>query len=381
MSAKNGLTRSFRLIGCLAAVALVLSALFASVASAKKVPPTNKTTYIAMGDSVSYGYSEEKFDLNFPAEPASAFNGGLVDILGAKLAKKEAKENNLLETKNLSCPGEASVGLIGEGPIAENLISKSGETHFTKGEKPCGWFTTNKFPRHVEYGTISQLEEAVALITAGKEVGGAPVKDITFQIGSNDELHKIAECSSPAYLSAHSFGSFTECLLVEAKNTLFPTIVNNLGLIVSVLRGAGYEGPIAILGFYNPQTFQVAGSDSLQKQLNEAVEATIGAGKFGAGVAYGNPFKKTNPHNKKLSVSENEALEHVAICKYTEECNEFDKHQNLIEALVKGGKTKAEAEAAATPEATAAYPVGDIHPTPEGHALFAKTLYSALKKA
>lgn len=115
MSAKNGLTRSFRLVGCLMAVALLGSALFASVASAKKVPPTNKTTYIAMGDSVSYGYSEQKFDENFPAQPASAFEGGLVNLLGEKLAKKEAKENNLLETKNLSCPGEASMGLIGNG--------------------------------------------------------------------------------------------------------------------------------------------------------------------------------------------------------------------------------------------------------------------------
>ena len=49
MSAKHGLTRSFRLIGCLAAVALLFSALFASVASAKKTPLTNKTTYIALG--------------------------------------------------------------------------------------------------------------------------------------------------------------------------------------------------------------------------------------------------------------------------------------------------------------------------------------------
>ncbi len=381
MSAKNGLTRSFRLIGCLAAVALLGSALFASVASAKKVPPTVKTTYIAMGDSVSYGYSEEKFDLNYPAEPASAFEGGYVNLVGEKLAKKEAKVGNLLETKNLSCPGEASPGLFGDGALAEGLIEKSAETHFYAGEKPCGWYTTDGFPRHVEYGTASQVEEALGLIAAGNAPGGAPVKDVSFQIGSNDELHKIAECESPAYLSAHNFGSFTECLLAEAKNTLFPEIVNNLGLVVSVLRHGGYEGPIAILGFYNPQTFQVAGSDALQKQLNEAVEATISSGAFGPGVAYGNPFKKTNPHNKKLSVAENEALEHVAICKYTEECNEFDKHQNLIEALVKSGKTKEEAEAAATAEATAAYPVGDIHPTPEGHALFAKTVYSALKKA
>ena len=48
MSAKNGLTRSFRLLGCLMAVALLASALFASAASAK-TEPTNPTAYINHG--------------------------------------------------------------------------------------------------------------------------------------------------------------------------------------------------------------------------------------------------------------------------------------------------------------------------------------------
>lgn len=251
-------------------------------------------------------------------------------------------------------------------------------THFPEGEKPCGWFTTSGFPRHVEYGTVSQLEEASALIAAGKEPGGAPVKDITFQIGSNDELHKLGECASPAYLEAHKFGSFTECVLVEAKNTLFPSIVNNLGLIVGVLRGTGYTGPIAILGFYNPQSFFVAGSEALQKQLNEAVEKVIGEGKFGTAIAHGNPFKKTNPFNKKLTFEENEALEKAAICKYTEECNIFDKELEL-ERIVKHPVTAE--EVTGTEAITHKMIPGDIHPTPEGHALFARALFSALKKA
>ena len=379
MSAKNGLTRSFKLIGCLAVVALAFSALFASVASAKKVPPTNKTTYIAMGDSVSYGYSEEKFDLNYPAEPASAFSGGLVDILGEKLAKKEAKLNNLLETKNLACPGERSVGLIGNGPVAESLIANAEVTHFAAGEAPCAWHNETGFPRHVEYGTVSQLEAALGLIAAGKEEGGAPVKDITFQIGSNDELKKLGECASPAYLSAHGFSSFIECVQVEAAKTLFPSIINNIGLVVGVLRNAGYTGPIAILGFYNPQSFLVAGSDPLQKSLNEAMEATIGAGKFGPHVAYGNPFKKTNPQGKKTETPEQkQALEKAAICKYTEECNIFDKKITL-EGVVKHPVTglEVEEEEAKTGKMIS----GDIHPTHEGHVLFEKTLYSALKKA
>ena len=105
MSAKNGLTRSFRLLGCLMAVALLASALFASAASAKKPEPTNPTAYINLGDSVSYGYTNEKFVLNFPSEPPSAFEGGYPNLIAAKLAKKEAKLGNKLRTREPGVPG------------------------------------------------------------------------------------------------------------------------------------------------------------------------------------------------------------------------------------------------------------------------------------
>ncbi len=377
MSAKHGLTRPIRLIGCLAAVALLVSAFFASTAGAMKGPPTNKTTYIAMGDSISYGYSQEKFDLNFPAEPPSAFEGGLVNLFAAKLAKREAKAGNLLETANLACPGETSKGLIGNGPISKALEANP-EAKFTGGEAPCGWHNLAGFPRHVEYGGVSQLEEAVGIISANPSA----VKAVTLQIGSNDELQKLGECGNPAYLVAHKFTGFLECVAVEAKNTLFPTILINTGDTIGVLRSAGYTGKIVVLGFYNPQTFQVPSSDTLQSELNKAAEATVAANLWGANVKYQNPFGKTNPAKK------GPAAEKAAICKYTEECNNFDKTVNTEEARVKKGKSAHPVENPEGPgepekfekeqkefEAEVAAAAGDIHPTPAGHALFAKLLW------
>src|SRR5579871_6718720 len=61
MSAKNGLTRSIRLLGCLMAVALLGSALFASAASAKKATPI-KATYLGLGDSLAFGYSSQQYN-------------------------------------------------------------------------------------------------------------------------------------------------------------------------------------------------------------------------------------------------------------------------------------------------------------------------------
>jgi len=392
MSAKNGWMRSFRLLGCLMAVALLGSALFASAASAKKTEPTNPTVYINMGDSVSYGYTAEKFDLNLEAgEPPSAFEGGYPNLLNEKLAKKEAKVGNKLELINLACPGESSKGLIGNGPIAAALEAHAAETHFTGGEAPCGWHNSSGLPRHYEFGAVSQLEAAVGILQSG-----AQVKDITFQIGSNDELHKLGECANEAYLIAHGFsGGFIECVEVEAKNTLFPTIITNLGLIVHVLRtpvlegGGGYTGPISILAFYNPQTYLVSGSDQLQGDLNSALIETVTGGAFGPGVTVANPFKKTNPQGKKTqSLVERRDLEAAAICHYTEECNPFDRKIEYEKAT----KTSVTAEEMAAIEASlnskflkeepgGKFLPGDIHPTPAGDELFAKLLKGALKKA
>jgi lysophospholipase L1-like esterase len=387
MSAKNGLTRSFRLLGCLMAVALLASALFASAASAKKTEPTNPTVMVNLGDSVSYGYTAQKFAENFPSEPPSAFEGGYPNLVQAKLAKKEAKVNNKLELANLACPGETSKGLIGNGPIAEGLEAAVEVTHFTGGEAPCGWHNSSGLPRHVEYGSVSQLEAAVGIVKASVEKTGPEVNHITLQIGSNDELHKLGECSSPAYLSAHGFSSFLQCVEVEAKNTLFPTIINNIGLTINVLRSNGYEGPIGILGFYNPQALLLP-SDPLQKSLNENVEKVIEEGKFGPKVGYGNPFKKTNPQGKKSQTpKERLVAERNAICLYTEECNPFDRKveyekatktvvtEEEMAAIIAAQESKLEKEEGGQ------FLPGDIHPTKAGDELFAKLVAKALKKA
>ncbi len=387
MSAKNGSTRSFRLLGCLMAVALLASALFASAASAKKPEPTNPTLYINLGDSVSYGYTAQKFAENFPSEPPSAFEGGYPNLVQAKLAKKEAKLNNKLELVNLACPGETSKGLIGNGPIAEELEAAKVLTKFTGGEAPCGWHNASGLPRHFEFGSVSQLEAAAGMVKAAQEETGPAIKEITLQIGSNDELHKLGECSLPEYLSAHGFKSFLECVQLEAKNTLFPTIVTNIGLTIGILRGAGYEGPIGILGFYNPQALLLP-SDPLQIALNEAIEETISGGLYGEHVAYGNPFKKTNPQGKKSQTAkEKKILERNAICLYTEECNPFDRKveyekatktsvtEEEMAAIIASQESKFEKEEGGQ------FLPGDIHPTTAGDELFAKDVEKALKKA
>ncbi len=364
MSAKKGLTRSFRLIGCLVAVALVGSALFSAVASAAKAP-LKATNYIAMGDSVSYGYSEQKFDENYPAEPPSAFEGGFVNLLGEKLASLEKKSGNALTTANLSCPGEVSDGLIGENPALGGGQLANGASD----SAPCAWHNVDGFRRHFSYGTVSQLEAAIGIATETADEGLlGPTKYVTLQIGSNDELAVVHACSTKSYDEEHGFThGLIECLLHEAgtegtyfEHGLFSHIITNIGDVIGVLRHEGLTGEVGILGFYNPQAELLPGSDTLQKELNETLEGYVNSEAFGPGVVYANPFPKTNPSNPKAEAK--------AICKYTEECNPFDKKVNE-EKAVGHEVTAAEAEK---------YPEGDIHPTPAGHKLFEKILYEAL---
>jgi hypothetical protein len=383
MPAMNGFAVSSRkgLIGCCMAVVLVVTALFASSASAAKTPLT-PTNYTALGDSVSYGYSQQKFEENYPAESPTAFEGGFVNILTKKLAALEKKAGNGLTSINLSCPGEVSDGLIGTNPAIGGGGTK--ENGATPDGAPCAWHNVDGLPRHFEYGPASQLEAAIGIVTAPGTYGAT--KFVTTQIGSNDELAVVGACETPKYDAERGFtGGLAECLIVEAGEAgtrpgatkeapyyvkgLFHHIIANTGDQVGVLRAYGYTGEVGILGFYNPQAIVLAGSDTIQEKLNQTLEYEIkptsegGAEAFGPGVVYADPMSKINPQKKT-------AVEQKAICKYTEYCNEHDKKANLAKAEGKTYSEISEAEAAG-------YPVGDIHPTEKGHKLFAKLLYEA----
>jgi lysophospholipase L1-like esterase len=336
-----------RPIGAVTVAMLVLVAVCASTAGATK-PTTN---YIGLGDSLAFGYSQQKFDENSPTESPTAFEEGYVSVLGRKLHKLEKEAGNSLNTINLGCPGELSDGLIGHN---EAFGGGAGEEF-----DPCAYHNVTGFPLHFEHGGSSQLEAAVGIVAAAPSA----TKAVTINIGSNDELKIVHLCENPAYVVEQGFGSMNECIAEEAGERghfypggAFHHIIANTGDVIGVLRAAGYAGPVAILGFYNPQTFILPGSDFLQKILNEFFEEAVTRGELGPGVVYGNPFPAINPQG-------NEALEHETICKYTEMCNAHDIEVN----------NKAQEEKGETPRSE-----GDIHPTRKGYKLLAKVLFTAL---
>lgn len=361
MSATNGSAVSIRrLIGCCMALVLVASALFASSASAAKEPKP-KTNYIGLGDSLAFGYTQQKFEENYPTESPTAFEAGYVTLLGKKLAAQEKKAGNALSTLNLGCPGEVSDGLIGETAA----LGGGGTANGKSDSAPCAYHKAG-FPLHFEIGSSSQLEAAIGIVTTPSVFGTS--KFVTINIGSNDELAVVHACESAEYEASRGFtGGLDECLIVEAgeegtfyEKGLFHHIIANVGDAIGVLRHYGYTGPVGILGYYNPQAIILPGSDALQIKLNETFEYEVGTEAFGPGVVYANPFVKINPQK-------GNAAEQKAICKYTEECNEHDKKVNAEKYY--GREVSAE-EASHFPE-------GDIHPTPAGYKYLAKILYEA----
>ncbi len=384
MSATNGSTASFRrLVGCCMALALLVSAMLAStVSNASAAPVLKPTAYVAIGDSLAFGYKEATFYANQAAnktacekfeqaacEPASSFEPGYVGDFAKKLAKVEKKAGNGLATFNLGCPGETSGGVIGNGPLGTGLeelraAKSEGALHVSAA---CGYTYTDGFPLKTNLEGASELEYAVGLL-----LHGVNITAVTINIGSNDELASVAQCENPAYDAEQGYSSFVQCLETEASEAgheypggLFTHILTNIGVDIGVLREYGYKGQVVVLGFYNPQALVLAGSDELQEALNAHLEGAVAGKAYGPGVVVANPFDKFNFTPGKSAKKQQENLE-----KYTEYFNASDKKINLEKTV--GHAVTAE-EAALDPE-------GDIHPTAAGYQEMGNLVWKAFGK-
>ncbi len=190
MQAMNGysalsIRRLCRLVGCVAALVALSAMAVPSIAAAKK-PKKVDATYLALGDSLAFGYSEQLLNENqSKGDPASAFEHGYAnDYLNLVNAKKQ------IQLVNDGCPGETSASLIGNGPL---LAAIQATDPAVTGEAPCAYHNTDGLPLHNEYGAgESQLESAVASVVT-EAAKGTPVKAITLDIGANDQLHLIAK--------------------------------------------------------------------------------------------------------------------------------------------------------------------------------------------
>jgi lysophospholipase L1-like esterase len=226
--------------------------------------------YLALGDSLAFGYSQRRFEENLPEENPKAFETGYVNDFADVLRFAEPN----LRVVNDGCPGETTESLI-DGPCEYQL----------------------EYPLHHPYtgGPLSsQLSDALAVLAAHP---GA-VNPITIDIGANDALGVVETvCKLQA------------ACIEEHAPALFEEVGKNLGLILGQLRGAAPHAQIVVLGLYNPFGSSIEGAGVLTADLNEVMAADAAAVK----AQFADPLPLFNPPG---------ALEAPTICLLTNMCTE-----------------------------------------------------------
>ena len=235
--------RSLALIGAVLAVCFVV----ATAAGASSVRPFHGPfhgfhahgTYLALGDSVAFGYVPPE------AVPAPNYNDprsfvGYPELLARRLHMRDV---------NASCPGETTASMLVAGAQSNGCENSLGS--------PVGYRTL--FPLHVHYrGTQTQF--ALRYLAFHRHT-----RLVTIDIGANDAFlcqeTTADRCSSP-----------TEFASLAAE------ITSNLGTILHDLRAqARYHGPIVVLTYYS-----LSYSDPAQIASTQALDSVI------AGVATSN---------------------------------------------------------------------------------------------
>jgi lysophospholipase L1-like esterase len=241
-----------------AALALVGTLAFAPAAGAVKVG----NTYLALGDSLAYGYHAAEFAEEFPHVNPATFEEGYVNDFGqvVKLFNKNVK------LINDGCPGEGTETMIHGSPIAGF----------------CGAEDAPPFPYvflHHPYSTRTQLEDALKILHENPNVS-----PITLDIGANDLLHFTASsCGFPA-ADTCTEAQFAAEITHIATNTAF---------ILGQLRAAAPHAQMILVGLYNPfPAFPAQGSDKITTGLNKAFE-TVAASI--PGTSFANPEPLFNP--------------------------------------------------------------------------------------
>lgn len=261
-------------------VILALFALFATAPLANadpssdpafKAPVAGKGTYLALGDSLAFGYQASRVAACAPTgctSPDSLFDTGYVNVFASLFGAAYPG----VATVNLGCPGETSATLINA-------------TNATTG---C---TTYPFAIHSNHPGQTQLEAAVHVL----QEQGKNVSPATIDIGANDVLALKNGCTTGSVINL-------ACIQNGVPAT-YASIQANLDATLDKLRAEGGKTlEIIVVGLYNPLYVPVffqsgaaaaAATDGLANQLNTLMAAT--AAKYRA--RFVDPMPTFNPGN------------------------------------------------------------------------------------
>jgi lysophospholipase L1-like esterase len=251
---------------------LMVLGVIAAPASPSPGPPRfdpPKAYYLALGDSITYGFQASKLAAGLPP---SAFDTGYVDVFAARIRALRPG----LTVVNYGCPGESTASFI-SGPCLANTIG---------------------LPLHDPFGG-SQLAAAVAFLHAHP----GSVSPITLTLWANDVRELVQECAGDL-----------ACVQLRAP-TEIARLASNLRAILAELRAAAPSAEIVVTGVWD--TF--LGLFALADPMFEALNAAIAGVTADADARFADPFPIFNPRG-------DAAAETAAICTLTLLCTDGDSH-------------------------------------------------------
>jgi lysophospholipase L1-like esterase len=219
----------------------------ASAAGPSSAAGSGSGTYLALGDSVPFGYRGQPAGQDYTK--ASNFTG-YPELVGRKLG---------LTVVNATCPGETTASFI------DRTAQSNGCENTPHGS--AGYRTA--YPLHVLYGSVnqSQLDFAVQTLKHTTDVSL-----VTLQLGANDAF--VCEQTTS-----------DQC--ISEAGTMAQTVQTNLEHILTALRDqGGYRGKVAVVTYYSIQYTgtAVTGTEFLDGAIEAAAKAqgaTVADG-FGA---------------------------------------------------------------------------------------------------
>jgi lysophospholipase L1-like esterase len=304
-------------------------------------PPSSASAlgnqYLALGDSIAYGYQAGKFAANAIAggdcnsaqagNPAnvceSHFHTGYVDLFGNYLKKI----NPSLTVINDGCPGEKTPSLLnGYLPsVGPGLCGKGSGFPYT-------------FLHH-NYGFgNSQLQNALSVLAANPST----TNPVTIDIGANDLLDFLTGCGFPSSPTA------TTCIS-NGLAAQYATITGNINSILTQMQAVAPNARYMVMGLYNPYPTLLSlggglGGDASTAQLNSQIRALA----INHGARFVDPLPVFNPSG---ATGGSETGDVGTICALTGMCP--------------GGTFNP------------ASPAADIHPSDKGYAALASLFESA----
>jgi lysophospholipase L1-like esterase len=237
---------------------------------AQRTPPKfnpPKTYYLALGDSVTYGYQASKVGL-----PPTAFKTGYVDDFAVRLRQIQPA----ITIVNYGCPGDTTSSFI---------------------TGPCLWTALGQ-QLHDDFSG-SQLSAAVAFLRAHP----SEVSPITITLWGGDIRELVNLCHGDL-----------ACVQNGASN-LIQTVGKNFLTILTQLRAAAPNSEIIVTGAWD----SFIGTFDIADPLFEALNLSIANAAAKKQARFADPFPIFNPQG-------DVSAETQAICTLTLLCTEGDTH-------------------------------------------------------